>query len=163
MPASKIAIFYATESKMLRGVLVPDDDEHLKRCYAPEGETMLIVDAFPGSFIDERGRADLANRQYVVDQVIIATGVTPPDPACAVVDDNGMVIGMICADETIDRVLGKQLVQSYDPEITTGCTFDSKTREFIVPEKTIPASLDKAGRAVPEVTLPAKRLGRLKG
>lgn len=156
MPATKIAIFISTESKMLRGVLVPDNDEQLALCHAPIGETMLIVPAFSG-------RLDPANLQYVIDKVFELTGVTPPNPTCAVVDSTNTVVDLICADEAIDAILGKTLVQVYDPEITQGCTFDRRTREFTVPPRTIPARLDRFGLPVPEQTLPAKRLTRLRG
>lgn len=160
MPATQIAIYIATESKMIRGVLVPDSDEQLTLCRTPAGETMLIVPAFNGGLFDERGVPDPANYQYVIDQVVKATGVTPPDPRCAVVDQSGVVEAMICADPAIDSVTDRELIQAYHPEIAVGCLYDRQSREFTVPAKVIPASVDKQGKSVAEAVLPAKLLSR---
>lgn len=154
-----IVIFYATGSKQLRGVLVPDNDEELVRIgpYAPIGETMLIVPMWPNA---GKTLADPANNQYVLDCIKQATGIVPPDPACAVVDENGVVENIIAADEAIDTLANKTLVQKYHPEIAVGCIFDAKTRQFTVPAQDIQAKLDKQGQIVAAQRVPAKTLIR---
>ncbi len=159
MASSSIVIFYATGSKQIRGVLVPDSDEELKALNpkAPAGETMLTVPAFVSP---QRGIFDPANNQYVIDCVTQATGMTPPDPSCAVVDANGVVEAVIAADETLDALPGKTLVQAYSPEIVRGCTYDGRTKQFTVPEQVFPATTDRQGQPVPERIVPAKLLTR---
>lgn len=157
---ANIVIFYATGSKQIRGVLVPESDEELKslNIKAPAGESILIV---PG-FVSQRGMFDPANHQYVIDCVTQATGVIPPDPSCAVVV-NGVVEAIIAADEAIDALPGKALVQSYSPEIKPGCTYDDKTRQFTVPARDIPATIDKQGQPIDAKQIPPKTLIRADG
>lgn len=110
MPATKIAIFYTTSTGVLQGVLVPDDDSDLDRCYAPKGETMLIISS-SGSFVDRDGKPTLANaHRYILDQITAATGFPPSNPICAVVNDQGAVEGMIHAEEGVHILPGKTLV-----------------------------------------------------
>ena len=158
MAATQIAIFYATKSGMLRGVLVPDDDIDLLNCHAPAGETMIVVPAFPSA---GKGVVDPANHQYVIDQVTKAIGFSPPDPSCAVVDANGVVESIIAADEALDTLPEKTLVQCYSPEIAPGCTYDAVSKEFTVPAKVIPAGKSKlTGLTTAQIDIPAKTLIR---
>lgn len=136
MTASVIVIFYATGSKQIRSIAVPDSDDEVKRMRAPVGESMLVVPQFSSP----QGVFDPANNQYVIDSVRQATGVTPPNPACAVVNDLNVVDAMIAADVAIDTIPGKTLVQSYDPEIAIGCTYDPLTKLFTIPGYVIPGA-----------------------
>lgn len=153
-----IVIFYATASKQIRGVLVPQDDAELQNLNpkAPAGETMLTVPAFVSP---QRGIFDPANNQYVIDCVTQATGVIPPDPACAVIN-NGVVEAIIAADEAIDTLPGRALVQAYSPEIVRGCTYDTQSRQFTVPAQTISAGIDRDGQPTVSRQIPAKVLTR---
>lgn len=156
---TSIVIFYATGSKQIRGVLVPESDAELQslNLKAPAGESMLTVPGFVS-----KGMFDPANNQYVIDCVTQATGVVPPNPSCAVVN-NGVVEAVIAADEAIDALPGKTLVQSYSPEIARGCTYDGITKQFTVPAQIISAVIDKDGQIVVAKQIPAKILTRVNG
>lgn len=111
------AIVYATGSKIIRRVIVPEQDWHLfdgwrrwltwacpgltrrilptsysggglHRCAA--GETMIFAPA---------GNNDTTPEWE--NHVFDATGAVPPDPKCAIVL-NGKVIGFCCADPALD-------------------------------------------------------------
>jgi hypothetical protein len=91
MPSTKFAIVYATESKMIRRIVVPDDDAELVAgSWASSGESVLIV---------PDGPHDLFTCMALVKE---ATGVHPADPHCAVVGDSGHVIGFVRADPALD-------------------------------------------------------------
>jgi hypothetical protein len=156
MGITKIAVFMSENTKVIRGILVPDADENLVNVRAPKGENMLIVPAFQSP---ERGVFDPANHQHVIDQVTQITGVVPPDPICAVVNEHGVVENLIHAEET-ETLPGKVLVEKYHDDITIGCTFDAQTREFTVPAREIPAKTDRFGQPVAAKTIPAKVLTR---
>lgn len=156
---ASIVIFYATGSKQIRGILVPDSDEELQRLNPKPsfGESILTVPAFSSP---QKGIFDPANNQYVIDCVTQATGVVPPDPSCAVINDLGMVEAIIAADEAIDTLPNKTLIQKYHPEITQGCVYDAKTKLFTVPAQDIPAMVDKQGQVIDAKQIPAKTLIR---
>jgi len=153
-----IVIFYATESKQIRGVLVPESDEELQTLNpkAPKGESLLVVPAFE----NPNGMYDPANNQYVIDYVTQATGVIPPDPSCVVVNDKGVVEGIIAADATLDILPDKVLVQKYNPDIAIGCTYNEKSGEFTVPAKIVPSKIGIKGEEILAKIVPAKPLSR---
>jgi hypothetical protein len=89
--ATQLAVFYATNSKILRRKVIPDDDAQLAGLKPPEGESMMLLPlALP--FDDASCRAAIA----------AATGVTPPSGRCCIVQDAGNVVGVCNADPGLD-------------------------------------------------------------
>lgn len=153
---AKIGIIYATGSKMIRRIVVPDNEADLQKTgWVKNGETLLIADGFP-----ERGDIrDPANNAHVRDKIIEATGVTPPTLVCAVVNA-GVVEAMIVADPAVDTLPGKTLIKSYAAGIDVGCTYDARAGLFTRPAYTVPAHTDRDGNPVPEQTVPATVIPR---
>jgi hypothetical protein len=89
--ASKLAVFYATDSKILRRKLIPDADEQLEVLTAAAGESILLL-SLARPYDDASCRAAIAKE----------TGVTPPSGRCCVVDEAGDVIGVCNADPALD-------------------------------------------------------------
>lgn len=134
MPATTFGIVYATGSKMVRRIILPDDDtELLNGNHVGPGETMLVSPS---------GSHDLATCQALVKQ---ATGVAPPDAACAVLDKNNAVVAVIMADPAIDTHPAGTVVKAYGG-VCVGCTYDLLSDQFTAPSYTIPAGIDKITR-----------------
>jgi hypothetical protein len=89
--ATRLAVFYATESKILRRKVVPDDDAQLERLVVPSGESVLWMPL------------DLPHDDRACRAAIAAvTGVVPSSGRCCVVDDDGVVIAVCNADPALD-------------------------------------------------------------
>ena len=89
--ATQLAVFYATDSKILRRKVIPDNDSQLARLKALKGQSMILLPlALP--FDDASCRAAIA----------AVTGVTPPSGRCCVVGDTGVVIDVRNADPSLD-------------------------------------------------------------
>lgn len=86
-----LAVFYATESKILRRKVIPDDDMVLAQLRAEPGESMLLL-PLTRPYDDTVCRAAIAE----------ATGCMPPSGRCCVVDKSGNVIAVCNADPALD-------------------------------------------------------------
>lgn len=85
-------IVYATGSKILRRIVIADQDWHYGIIHKPgPGESCILA---PAGFNDEL--PDWENHVHT------ATGVVPPDPRCAVIV-NGVVVEFCNADPEIDE------------------------------------------------------------
>ena len=92
MTATKLAVLYATESKILRRKVIPDDDdEQLRRLIVPAGESVLWM-RLDQPHDDASCRAAIA----------AATGVVPPSGRCCVVDEAERVVAVCNADPALD-------------------------------------------------------------
>lgn len=134
MPATTFGTVYSTGSKMVRRIILPDDDkELLNGNHVGPGETMLVspMRYSLGLPLDPH---DLATCKSLVKQ---ATGVTPPDASCAVVDQTNTVVAVIMADPAIDAHSAGQLIHCYSPAIGIGCTYDPITKLFSAPGRVV--------------------------
>src|SRR5215475_9034950 len=117
-----VGIIYATGSKAIRRIIVPDVDSALKdgTNKVSSGETMLV----------SSGASDLASCMAAVQQ---ATGQVSPYPRCVVIDQANKVIDYAMADPALDtHPLGALVMVSVDG-IAVGATFDPLTRMFTNP------------------------------
>jgi hypothetical protein len=89
--ATRLAVFYATASKILRRKVIPGNDAQLALHQPGPGESRLLM-PLDRSYDDSACRAAIA----------AATGVAPPSGRCVIVDDCGLVIGTCDADPAID-------------------------------------------------------------
>jgi len=89
--ASRLAVFYRRDSKILRHKVIPEFDAELERLHASPGESMLLL-PLSRPHDDTECRAAIA----------VATGVSPPSGRCCIVDGWGDVIAVCNADPTID-------------------------------------------------------------
>lgn len=112
-------IVYATGSKMVRRIIVPDDPAmlHNGTHRVGPGETMLVV----------TGRHDLESCEAHVKD---ATGVMPPRLVCAVVNARNTITDLICADPEIDTLPDATMVHAYSPDVEIGGTYDPVERRF---------------------------------
>lgn len=133
--AAKYGVVYATGSKMIRRIIVTDDESSLDKRHIGRGESLLVADKSGGTSLDTARAA-----------VKAATGVDPPDPQCAVVDGDGQVVNVIKADPEIDRVDGLLLV-SAPPTLAIGATYDSNSGTFSEPVTAAPGP--SAGKVDP--------------
>jgi hypothetical protein len=97
--ATHLAVFYATESKILRRKVIPDDDMALAQLRAEPGESVLLIPL-------TRPYDDAACRAAIAE----ATGCEPPSGRCCVVDKSGNVIAVCNADPALDLHPQGQLV-----------------------------------------------------
>ena len=85
--ASRFAVFYATDSKILRRKVIPDSDAELEGLHPLPGESVLLLPlSLPQD--DASCRAAIAG----------ATGVSPPSGRCCIINQSGDVIGVCNAD-----------------------------------------------------------------
>lgn len=89
--ATQLAVFYATQSKILRRKVVPDDDTQLEGLTSLFGESMLLMRL-------DRPYDDVSCRAAIA----AATGVSPPSGRCCVLNESGEVIGICNADPALD-------------------------------------------------------------
>jgi hypothetical protein len=89
--ATHFAVFYATNSKILRRKIVPDDNAQLAGLRPESGESMLML-PLTGPHDDAACRAAIAE----------ATGCNPPSGRCCVVDESGRVVAVCSADPELD-------------------------------------------------------------
>src|SRR6516162_6000349 len=102
MTATKLAVLYATESKILRRKVIPDEDEQLRRLTVPAGESVLWM-RLDQPHDDASCRAAIA----------AATGVVPPSGRCCVVNAAARVVA---ADPALDVHPQGRLVASENAE-----------------------------------------------
>ncbi len=95
--ATQLAVFYATDSKILRRKVIPNDEAQLEVLSAAPGESMLLL-PLARPYDDASCRAAIAS----------ATGVTPPSGRCCIVNESGDIIDVCNADPALDsRPRGK--------------------------------------------------------
>jgi hypothetical protein len=97
--ANHLAIFYSTESKILRRKVVPDDDKAVAQLCAEPGESVLLLPL-------TRPYDDAACRAAIAE----ATGCNPPSGRCCVVDRSGNVVAVCNADPALDLHPQGQLI-----------------------------------------------------
>ena len=117
--ATTFGIIYATGSKQIRRIIVPDVDQALldgTHTTLP-GETLLIG----------TGSSDLDSCNTLV---LKATGVAPPDLHCAIVDNKNIVVSVLKADPDLDSIPGATLIACYSPKIAVGCIYNTITKLF---------------------------------
>ena len=102
MAATRLAVFYATESKILRKV-IPESDEQLRRLAVPSGESVLWM-ALDQPYDDAACR----------NAIGAFTGFAPSSGRCCVVDETGRVIAICNADPALDVHPQGQLMPSDD-------------------------------------------------
>lgn len=101
MNASRLAIFYATASKVLRRKVIPDSEAELDCLRPSPGESMLLLPlSLPHD--DASCRAAIAG----------ATGVSPPSGRCCIIEELGNVIAVCNADPALDTHSAGQIVAS---------------------------------------------------
>ena len=98
-------VIYANGSKILRRVVFSNDPEYDFSIHLGPGESMLEIPT------DVQGLPALTSK---VEQ---ATGIKPKSPRCAVIDQNGDVVGITCADPELDNIPDKILVSSEDAKV----------------------------------------------
>ena len=89
--ANRLAVFYLTDSKILRRKIIPDFDTELEGLHPLPGESMLLLPL-------NRPHDDTSCRSAIA----AATGVSPPSGRCCVVNNSGDVVAVCSADPTID-------------------------------------------------------------
>jgi len=89
--ATHLAVFYATDSKILRRKVIPDNDAQLAVHQPAPGESRLLMPL-------DRPYDEAACRAAIA----AATGVAPPSGRCVIIDCAGVVIGTCNADPAID-------------------------------------------------------------
>ena len=99
MLATYLAVFYATESKILRRKVIPDDDMAVAQLRPEPGESVLLL-PLSCPYDDTACRAAIAE----------ATGCKPPSGRCCVVDKLGTVVAVCNADPALDLHPQGQLV-----------------------------------------------------
>lgn len=101
MTTAQLAVFYATESKILRRKVIPDSDGQLRQLAISPGESMLWM-PFDQPHDDAACRAAIST----------ATGVVPPSGRCCVVSGAGRVVAVCNADPALDVHPLGQLIPS---------------------------------------------------
>ena len=89
--ASRLAVFYRTDSKILRRKVIPDFDAQLDGLRPASGESMLLLPL-------SRPHDDTSCRAAIAD----ATGVSPPSGRCCVINRLGDVVAVCNADPIVD-------------------------------------------------------------
>lgn len=98
-----IGIIYATKSKIVRRIVVPDSDaELLDPTLIADGESLLVASSSISPSVFE-ARALIAKAEGIAESDI-------PDGRCAVVDGNGFVADVLLADPQLDKIDGHDLV-----------------------------------------------------
>jgi hypothetical protein len=97
--ATHLAVFYATNSKILRRKVIPDNDMAVAQLRAEAGESVLLLPL-------TRPYDDAACRAAIAE----ATGCQPPSGRCCVVDKSGNVVAVCNADPALDLHPQGQLV-----------------------------------------------------
>jgi hypothetical protein len=97
--ATRLAVFYATKSKILRRKVIPDDDLRVAQLRAEPGESVLLL-PLTGPYDDAACRAAITE----------ATGCRSPSGRCCVIDKSGNVVAVCNADPALDVHPQGQLV-----------------------------------------------------
>jgi len=99
--ASRLAVFYATESKVLRRKVIPDSDAALEGLHPLPGESMLLLPLnMPHDDASCRGA------------IASATGAAPPSGRCCIINHLGDVIAVCNADPALDTRSAGPIVAS---------------------------------------------------
>lgn len=115
MALTQFGIVYAIGSAQVRRFIYPTiDNAEIDAVPLNAGEA--VVHCSRGPYL-----STTAWQNAVTNAVIDATGKVPGDPRCAVIDNNGNVVGVIKADPAIDSVAGMTLVSS--SEVNIGWTW----------------------------------------
>lgn len=91
MTTAELAVFYATESKILRRKVIPDSVGQLRQLAIFPGESVLWM-PFDQPHDDAACRAAIS----------AASGVVPPSGRCCVVSEAGCVVAICNADPASD-------------------------------------------------------------
>ncbi len=146
MPAPLVyGIIYATQSKILRRIVVPSDNSSLN---------FLATMVGPGESIVARPTGHGDGHAQWAAAVQSVTGVMPPSAACAVVDATNTVILIVMADPALDTHPQGTLIWCYAPGIGIGATYDSTTGLFTAPAISRPAKGDVPAISVPPTVIP---------
>jgi hypothetical protein len=97
--ATQLVVIYATESRILRRKIIPDNDAQIALHQPGPGESRLLL-PLAQPYDDAACRAAIA----------AASGVSPPSGRCCIVDRDGNIIGVCHADPAIDTHPAGQLV-----------------------------------------------------
>lgn len=126
MSATTFGIVYATQSKMVMHIILPDSDEELKSWALSPGTSLLITPTGPN---------DVSTCEALVKA---ATGVAPLKSRHAIIDKNGVVVAVANIDPALDAQAfpGATFVQT--DVAFVGCTFSPKVG-FTTPASVIPA------------------------
>ena len=99
--ARRFAVFYRTDSKILRRKVIPEFDAELERLCPAPGESMLLLPL-------SRAHDDTSCRTAIA----AATGISPPSGRCCIVDGSGEVVVVCNADPTVDTHSDRLVVAS---------------------------------------------------
>lgn len=103
MPVTQMAVYYGTQSNILRSIVIPDDDTQLQNLVAPPGVTILIVPLAPSN--------DTAIRAIIAAHTKRAQ-LGDNDDRCCVIDGTNTVVSIIKADPVIDTLPNATLILS---------------------------------------------------
>ena len=132
MALTKFGVVYSTNSAQIRRFIYPStSDAELNLPWAGPGEAMVQVSR--GPYV-----STAAYQAAVNNAVLAASGKSPGDPRCCVLDITNTVVAVIHADAGLDTISGKSLVQAY-AAIPIGSTYNPATGLFTSPPQTIPA------------------------
>jgi hypothetical protein len=121
MTATKIGVVYGTKSKIVRRVIIPDDDSELDNpLHVGNGETLEKIPMGP--------------HDHGTISKLLGTNPDHNASRCAVVHPSGQVVKAIHADPEIDSVDNhpgfKNHVLILHREADVGWTYDHKTKKF---------------------------------
>lgn len=105
-------VVYSKTTGRIRSIIHPDSDSELNNIPVGIGEASIKL--------DNANYLDLDTLQTFLSSI---TGITPSNDRYAVVDSQGVVIGAVIADITIDAVPGAQLIKH--PSASTGWTWSA--------------------------------------
>lgn len=128
MKPNYFAVVYATGSKQLRRIILPDDDPSLANGNFPlaPGESMLVI-SDDGDHSLEACRAHIKRH----------TGVDSPELRCALVSRTNVVTDILMADPDIDTHPDGMLIHAYAEEVRHECTYDPETKLFYTPDRVV--------------------------
>lgn len=103
MTATKVGVVIGAVSRIIRRVVIADDDSYYKVMVLIPGEHLVLLDA-----------ATKTDNQTLTGAIAVATGVSPPNTSerCVAVDAQGIVTQVISADPLIDKLSGSTIIQN---------------------------------------------------
>src|SRR5262245_47523107 len=99
--ATRFAVFYATISKVLRRIVIPDHDAQLAALSVPSGESMILLPL-----------AQRPDDAFWWATIAAAAGIPTASGRCCIIDGDGGIIGACNADPALDSHQRGQLVAS---------------------------------------------------
>ena len=144
------AVVYSTATSSIRRIIA---DDHGQVTVPPNAVNPHVLVTHPDNSTSQHPLAPGEAAVSVIPPSVTAparpldwynavqkqTGVFPPDTQSALIDGGNVVQQMILAEPALDPTPpGWLMVQSYDPRITIGCTYDPATGLFTVPSYTLP-------------------------